>query len=70
MQGIVDTPANLIALGAVCAADLTGDNAVGSPDLAVLLAQWGQAGAADLNFSGNVGSEDLAQLLAAWGACP
>ncbi len=54
-----------------CIADLNGDGAVGSADLAVVLGSWGQAGvAADLNGDGAVGSADLALILGSWGACP
>jgi len=48
-------------------ADLNGDGAVGSPDLGILLAAWGQADSpADLDGDGVVGSPDLGILLAAW----
>ena len=43
---------------------------MGSGDLAVLLAAWGQGDSpADLDGDTVVGSGDLAALLAAWGAC-
>jgi len=48
-------------------ADLNGDGAVDSGDLAILLAGWGGSGPADLDGSGVVDSADLAILLAAWG---
>lgn len=56
---------------ATCPADLDGDGAVGSSDLAILLGAWGATSRspADLNGSGNVDSSDLAELLGAWGPC-
>ncbi len=51
-----------------CVADLDGDGAVGSPDLALLLDAWGTAGA-DLTGDGTTGADDLAALLAVWGGC-
>jgi len=54
-----------------CLADLNGDGAVTSRDLAILLSGWGHAGVpGDLNGDGVVTSADLAILLAAWGPCP
>jgi hypothetical protein len=53
-----------------CAADLDGDGAVSSSDIAILLNQWGAGGSADLNGSGAVDAADLASLLSAWGPCP
>jgi hypothetical protein len=55
-----------------CPGDADGDNSVGTSDLLVVLANWGQAtagGAADGDFdgSGTVGTSDLLVLLAAWG---
>ena len=49
--------------------DLNGDGVVGSADLAILLAAWGQnpGHPADLNGDGVVGSADLAILLGYWG---
>lgn len=49
-------------------ADLDGDGAVGSADLALLLGAWGACTgcAADLDGDGIVGSADLATLLGAW----
>ncbi len=65
-----------IRLLVACPADIDGDGAVGSGDLAVMLAAWGSPCplaapmcAPDLNEDGNVDSGDLAVLLAAWGAC-
>jgi len=64
IDGVVDPCA------ASCAGDLDGTGAVGSGDLAILLAAWGSSdAAADLDGSGTVGSGDLAVLLAAWGSC-
>ncbi|MCA9291556.1 MAG: PQQ-binding-like beta-propeller repeat protein [Phycisphaerales bacterium] len=55
-----------------CTTDLDGSGVVGAPDLASLLANWGEclACAADLDADGSVGPSDLAMLLAAWGRCP
>jgi hypothetical protein len=53
-----------------CPADLDGDGAVGTSDLLLLLAAWGDAGPGDLDGDGLVGTGDLLQLLAAWGECP
>jgi hypothetical protein len=55
-----------------CPGDADGDNSVGTSDLLIVLANWGQAtagGAADGDFdeSGTVGTSDLLVLLAAWG---
>ena len=56
-----------------CPADLTGDGEVGSPDLAVLLGNWGACPApcpADLAYCDNlVNAADLAFLLFSWGFC-
>jgi len=52
-----------------CSADLDGDGAVGSLDLAALLAGWGLPGDTDLNGDGDTDSADLAIVLAAWGVC-
>ncbi len=56
---------------ALCPADLDGDDAVGSADLAALLSAWGPCAgcAADLDGDGAVGASDLAALLGAWGSC-
>jgi hypothetical protein len=53
-----------------CAADLNGDGAVGAPDLALMLGQWGLDGYADLSGDHIVGAPDIAILLGAWGPCP
>jgi hypothetical protein len=55
----------------VCVGDLTGDNAVGGDDLAILLGAWGPnpGSPADLTGDGVVGGDDLAILLGAWGSC-
>lgn len=59
-----------IPKGAPCPADLDGDGAVGSSDLAILLGSWGMSGgAADLDEDGVVGSGDLALMLGTWGGC-
>jgi len=67
-RGIVDT----VEIEILCPGDIDRDGAVGSDDLALLLAEWGAAeGAAksDLDGDGVVGSQDLALLLALWGEC-
>ena len=46
--------------------DFNGDGAVGGPDIAELLANWGLPGVTDLNGDGVTSGPDLAQLLAAW----
>ena len=53
----------------VCRADLNGDRAVNSADLALMLGGWGGA-QFDLDGDGSVGSSDLAAMLSSWGACP
>lgn len=54
-----------------CPADLTGDGAVTSADLGLLLGAWGQrTPAADITGDGVVNSADLGQLLGAWGSGP
>jgi len=69
--GAAEVRLAVTSLASDCPADLDGDSAVGSGDLGVLLASWGQAGGpADLDGSGTVGSGDLGALLAAWGVCP
>ncbi|MHC4428984.1 MAG: hypothetical protein ACYS0D_10350, partial [Planctomycetota bacterium] len=45
------------------------DGTVGTVDLQMLLAQWGQLGTCDAN-GGGVSTTDLLELLAAWGPCP
>jgi len=47
-------------------ADLTGDETVGAPDLAVLISAWGSPGA-DLDGDDVTGPADLAILISAWG---
>ncbi|MHC4429717.1 MAG: DUF3466 family protein [Planctomycetota bacterium] len=56
----------------VCTGDLNGDDAVGTNDLLMLLAAWGECSQcpADLDGDGVVGTSDLLLLLAAWGPCP
>jgi hypothetical protein len=56
-----------------CPGDATGEGTVGTADLLILLANWGQAttnGNADGDFddSGTVGTADLLILLANWGS--
>jgi murein DD-endopeptidase MepM/ murein hydrolase activator NlpD len=53
-----------------CPADLDGNSAVNSADLAILLGAWGQPGASDLDGNGSTGASDLSTLLGAWGNCP
>ncbi|TVQ29860.1 MAG: hypothetical protein EA376_14530 [Phycisphaeraceae bacterium] len=53
-----------------CIGDITGNGAVGSSDLGVLLGAWGSNDpAADINGDGVVNSQDLAILLGSWGPC-
>jgi hypothetical protein len=54
-----------------CPTDLTGDNATGADDLAILLGAWGAnpGNAADLTGDGEVSADDLALLLGGWGPC-
>jgi len=54
---------------ALCPADVTADDVVGSADLAHLLATWGDAGVGDVTGDGVTNAADLAILLAAWGQC-
>ena len=54
-----------------CVPDLNGDGAVGAPDIAILLGDWGAFGSSsDLDGDNVVGPADLAVLLSAWGECP
>ncbi len=66
-------PADPASFPGACVADLDGDGAVGSEDLALLLGGWGVCTSdpcpADLSGDGEVGSQDLALLLGGWGAC-
>lgn len=58
------------AFVAFCPADLDGDGAVGSSDLAALLGSWGSDNpTADLNADSAVNASDLASLLGSWGVC-
>jgi len=53
-----------------CVGDINGDGAIGLPDLAILLSNFGGGGTAaqgDLDGDGSVGLSDLAILLAAFG---
>ncbi len=57
----------------LCAADLDGSGAIGSPDLALLLGSWGPCTGPcpeDLDDSTVVNSFDLAALISNWGPCP
>jgi len=68
-NGQTDSTTGPFAMTTIPSADITGDGAVNSADLASLLASWGAAGAgtvADLNNDGVVDSADLATLLANW----
>lgn len=49
--------------------DFNGDGDVGTPDLLLLLAAFGEDCGADLDHDGTVGQGDHDLLLAAWGAC-
>ena len=53
------------------AADLDGDGQVGSSDLGLLIAAWGDCSGcpADINGDGKVDGGDLAQIIAFWGPC-
>ena len=57
----------------VCPPDLNQDGVVSGPDLAQLLAVWGNSvppgTGADLSGDGTISGPDLAQVLANWGAC-
>lgn len=55
-----------------CRLDLSGDGAVSSVDVQLVIARWGQKGpsVADLNGDGVVNSADLALLLGSFGPCP
>lgn len=65
-----DSTAFSITAGAGgCLGDLDGDGAVGAPDLARILSNWGGAGEGDLDDDGVVGAADLAVLLGSWGDC-
>jgi hypothetical protein len=68
--GDATSVAAAVVITTPCLADLTGDGAVGSADLGVLLNAWGTKGSsADLTGDGSVDSADLAALLSAWGVC-
>ncbi len=63
---------NLFELPTQCPADFDFDDAVGAPDLAQLLGNWGPCAEcclADFDQDGNVGPFDLAILLGQWGPC-
>jgi len=55
--------------GAVCPADLNGDNLVDGADLGLMLTQFGGSGSADLDGNGLVDGGDLGLLLVAFGGC-
>lgn len=68
-NGIIDSCES--SLGG-CTGDIDRDGTVGSADLALLLAAWGNpkaAAEADLTGDGVVDAADLGTLLEAWGAC-
>jgi hypothetical protein len=52
-----------------CAGDLSGDGAIGAPDISILLGAWGGSDG-DLDGDGVTGASDLSVLLGLWGACP
>lgn len=53
-----------------CLGDLDADAAVGTPDLLILLSNWGcTACVGDIDADGSVGILDLILLLQAWGSC-
>ena len=67
--GFDDSDASF-TIGSGCPADLDGDGAVGSGDLAIILGSWNAGpGPADLDGDGQVGSADLALVLGQWGTC-
>ena len=54
-----------------CNADLNGDDAVDSVDLALLLSNWGGTTITyDVDKDGVTGPADLSLLLSSWGGCP
>ncbi len=71
LQGNATVVERTITLTTPSTGDLTGDGAVNSSDLALLLAAWGEIGtrnarAADINGDDRVNSSDLARLLTLW----
>lgn len=57
-----------------CPADLDDDGQVGSSDIGLLIAQWGDCNpkgdcAADLDGDGKVNASDLGLMIGAWGQC-
>lgn len=73
LGALVDIGAHEYQVLEPCVADLTGDGAVGSADLALLLGSWGMCPICnclpDLNGDSVVNPFDLALLLGAWGLC-
>jgi hypothetical protein len=67
-NGVPDDCERGVACGP-CEGDLSGDGAIGAPDLAILLSGWGTA-SGDLNGDGVTDSLDVSVLLNAWGPCP
>ena len=53
----------------ICPADLSGDGAVNSEDLGLILVQWGTDGEGDLDGNDLVDASDLGLLLVQWGPC-
>ena len=55
-----------------CPWDISDDGVVGTADLLLLLATWGEdpGGPPDFDGNGAVGTSDLLELLANWGPCP
>ena len=55
-----------------CAADISGDGAVNTIDLIMLLGAWGPCNKCrdDIDQNDSVGHQDLILLLHAWGECP
>jgi hypothetical protein len=61
----------LLLVPSPCQADISGDNAISSTDLSMLLSAWGPCAppcAADIDGDDVVGASDLSALLTAWGA--
>jgi hypothetical protein len=71
IDGVVDDPANLIALPAPCLWDCqtTPDGEVNIPDFLKMLAEWGGPGSCDFDGDG-VDVNDFLILLGNWGPCP
>lgn len=64
------------ALATVCPADVTGDNAVDTPDLDFVQGCWGPVSpgsfcaVVDFDDSNTIDGSDITFVLASWGPCP